>query len=138
MKLSGSSSGGNKNQPGAFQSFLQRLLGGTAISEPEQTEEPVAPPMFGVHLHNNPHTPHLTVTRVLTEVFGMTSARANELMMQVHLAGAEGKALVGVYVYGVAEDKVRQAKALEDTDLTALFNKDWPRALQLSVEPETN
>ena len=128
---------GSGDKPGPFQSFMDRFVKPILMGETKKEEQTTPPPMFGVYLHNNPHTPHLTVVRILREVFGMDQGAAHTLMMQVHRAGAEGKGLIGVYTKEIAEDKIKQAKEIEGRDIDDLrLGPEWPRALELSMAEE--
>ncbi len=63
------------------------------------------PPLYKVLLLNDDFTPMEFVVHVLERFFGMSNARAVEVMLTVH---RKGVAMVGVFSYEVAETKVNQ------------------------------
>ncbi len=63
------------------------------------------PPMYKVLLLNDDYTPMEFVVHVLERFFGMSHAKAVEVMLTVH---RKGLAVVGVYSYEIAETKVAQ------------------------------
>lgn len=112
-----------------FKSFLDKLKPGDT-----QGQEPELPKMFSVILHNNDDTPHLTVIRILIEVFEKTPAQAAEITYAIHRAGPAGKAVAGVYPKDVAETKVRNAKVIEREDVRTILCMNRPLTLQLTLE----
>ncbi|GAB4267753.1 MAG: ATP-dependent Clp protease adapter ClpS [Pararhodobacter sp.] len=63
------------------------------------------PPMYKVMLLNDDYTPMEFVVHVLERFFGLSHARAFEIMLTVH---KKGLAVVGVFSYEIAETKVAQ------------------------------
>jgi ATP-dependent Clp protease adaptor protein ClpS len=63
------------------------------------------PPMYKVLLLNDDYTPMEFVVHVLERFFGMSHAKAFEIMLTVH---KKGIAVVGVFSFEVAETKVAQ------------------------------
>lgn len=63
------------------------------------------PPMYKVMLLNDDYTPMEFVVHVLEQFFGLSYARAFEVMLTVH---KKGLAVVGVFSHEVAETKVAQ------------------------------
>ena len=80
------------------------------------------PRKYSVTIHNDDFTPLDFVVFVLTDIFFLSEAKANELMLQVHNSD---KAVVGVYSYDVAMSKAQKA-----TDIA----RDEGYPLRLTVE----
>lgn len=66
---------------------------------------PKRPNLYKVLLLNDDFTPMAFVVEVLRRFFGMDEARAVKVMLTVH---HEGRAVVGVYTFEIAETKVAQ------------------------------
>ncbi|GGY90459.1 MULTISPECIES: ATP-dependent Clp protease adapter ClpS [Shewanella] len=69
----------------------------------EQELQP--PPMYKVILNNDDYTPMDFVIEVLQLFFGKNEQEATNLMLMVH---HQGKAVCGLYPFGIAETKVVQ------------------------------
>lgn len=63
------------------------------------------PPLYKILLLNDDYTPMEFVVHVLERFFGMSHAKAFEIMLTVH---KKGVAVVGVFSFEVAETKVAQ------------------------------
>ena len=63
------------------------------------------PPLYKVMILNDDYTPMEFVVHVLERFFGMSSAKAFEIMLTVH---KKGLAMVGVFSHEIAETKVTQ------------------------------
>jgi ATP-dependent Clp protease adaptor protein ClpS len=63
------------------------------------------PPLYKVMILNDDYTPMEFVVHVLERFFGMSSAKAFEIMLTVH---KKGLAVVGVFSHEIAETKVTQ------------------------------
>lgn len=72
-----------------------------------EREQPVAeqPRMYRLLMLNDDYTPMEFVVHVLCCLFRMPEPKAVELMLRIH---NEGKGLVGVYTYEIAETKAAQ------------------------------
>lgn len=81
------------------------------------------PQKYSVTIYNDDFTPMDFVVYVLTDIFFLSEAKANELMLQVHHSE---KAVVGVYTYDVAVSKAKKT-----TDIAR--EEGYP--LRLTVEP---
>jgi ATP-dependent Clp protease adaptor protein ClpS len=66
------------------------------------------PKMYKLLMLNDDYTPMEFVVHVLQRFFEMSEERAVKLMLQIH---NEGKALIGVFTYEIAETKVAQVTA---------------------------
>lgn len=75
---------------------------GVVLEEKVRTKRP---PLYKVLLLNDDFTPMEFVVHVLERFFGMTHSQAFELMLTVH---KKGVAVVGVFVFEIAETKVGQ------------------------------
>lgn len=81
------------------------------MGKTEQTEhvieradsKTVPPSMFKVLLNNDDYTPMDFVIEVLRRYFNMNEAHATETMLAIH---HQGKAVCGVFAFGIAETKV--------------------------------
>ncbi|MDF0535261.1 ATP-dependent Clp protease adapter ClpS [Shewanella yunxiaonensis] len=76
----------------------------------EQLESSIAqelqpPPMYKVILNNDDYTPMDFVVEVIQLFFGKNEQEATDLMLMVH---HQGKAVCGLYPFGIAETKVAQ------------------------------
>ncbi len=67
------------------------------------------PKMFRVLLHNDHYTTMDFVIEVLTVVFKMPTAKATQIMLDVHKKGA---GICGVYTKDIAMTKVNQVHAM--------------------------
>ncbi len=63
------------------------------------------PPLYKVLLLNDDYTPMEFVVHVLERFFGVSNAKAVEIMLVVH---QKGVAVVGVFSHEIAETKVAQ------------------------------
>lgn len=82
------------------------------------------PAKYKVVMLNDDATPMEWVTSVLTVIFKHSQQTAEQLMLQIH---NEGSAVVGIYVYEIAEQKSHEA-------VNASRERGFP--LQLRVEKE--
>lgn len=72
----------------------------------ERVESEVVPPsMYKVVLNNDDYTPMDFVVEVLQKFFRMNEQQATDIMLAIH---EKGKAVCGVFPYGIAETKVIQ------------------------------
>ena len=67
------------------------------------------PQMYRVVMLNDDYTPMEFVVQVLKELFGMPEPKAIAVMLTVH---RQGKAVVGVFTYDIAETKVATVMAV--------------------------
>ena len=67
------------------------------------------PPLYRVLLHNDDYTSMEFVIEVLMSIFKMHRLKAEQVMLQIH---HQGKAIVGIYTYEIAQTKAQQTKAL--------------------------
>ncbi|BDM64921.1 ATP-dependent Clp protease adapter protein ClpS [Shewanella sp. NFH-SH190041] len=67
--------------------------------------ELMPPPMYKVILNNDDYTPMDFVVDVLQMFFRMDEQQATEIMLTIH---HQGKAVCGVFPFGIAETKVIQ------------------------------
>ena len=67
------------------------------------------PQMYRVVMLNDDYTPMEFVVQVLKECFGMPEPKAITVMLTVH---RQGKAVVGVFTYDIAETKVATVMAV--------------------------
>lgn len=80
--------------------------------------------MFKVVLHNDDYTTKLFVVEVLQVVFHKPVAEATRIMLQVH---RNGRGVVGIYTWDIAQTKVGQVHQLAK-------DKDFP--LRCTVEKD--
>lgn len=73
----------------------------TEITKPELQK----PPMYKVLLVNDDFTPMDFVVLILMQFFGLSQARATQIMFEVHTLG---KGVCGVFTKEIAETKVMQ------------------------------
>ncbi len=98
--------------------------GGATVLDPETKPKTKAPPLYKVVLHNDDYTPRFFVVAVLAQIFNKGEADAMGIMMHAH---NNGRAVVGLYSFEIAEAKVAQAMhAAKENDMPLMF----------SVEPE--
>ncbi|MBT1445824.1 ATP-dependent Clp protease adapter ClpS [Shewanella sp. JM162201] len=72
----------------------------------ERADTELMPPsMYKVILNNDDYTPMDFVVEVLQLFFKMNEYQATEIMLQIH---HQGKAVCGVFPFGIAETKVAQ------------------------------
>ncbi|ABM00263.1 MULTISPECIES: ATP-dependent Clp protease adapter ClpS [Shewanella] len=72
----------------------------------ERADTELMPPsMYKVILNNDDYTPMDFVVEVLQLFFKMNEHQATEIMLQIH---HQGKAVCGVFPFGIAETKVAQ------------------------------
>ncbi|HQO39369.1 MAG TPA: ATP-dependent Clp protease adapter ClpS [Spirochaetota bacterium] len=76
--------------------------GGIKLDERQKLKEPE---MYRVILHNDHYTTMDFVVEVLVTVFHMPSAKATQVMLDVH---RKGIGVCGVYTYDIAVTKVEQ------------------------------
>lgn len=85
--------------------------GGIQLEDQQKLKEPE---MYRVILHNDHYTTMDFVIEVLVTVFHMPTAKATQVMLDVH---RKGVGMCGVYTYDIAVTKVEQvhlmAKARE-------------------------
>ena len=67
------------------------------------------PQMYRVVMLNDDYTPMEFVVQVLKECFGMPEPKAISVMLTVH---RQGRAVVGVFTYDIAETKVATVMAV--------------------------
>jgi len=82
------------------------------------------PSKYKVIMLNDDHTPMEWVTDVLQQIFKHNQQSSEAIMLQIH---NEGSAVVGIYIYEIAEQK-----SVEATD--ASRERGFP--LQLRIEKE--
>jgi ATP-dependent Clp protease adaptor protein ClpS len=106
--------------------MAQRGTGGRTDSETlEKTRHDTQEPeMFKVVLHNDDYTTKLFVVEVLQVVFHKPMAEATRIMLQVH---RNGRGVVGIYTWDIAQTKVGQVHQLAK-------DKDFP--LRCTVEKD--
>ncbi len=63
------------------------------------------PPLYKVIILNDDYTPMDFVVHILETFFGMSTEKANQVMLQVHI---QGRGICGIYTHEVAETKVMQ------------------------------
>ncbi len=63
------------------------------------------PPLYKVIILNDDYTPMDFVVHILETFFGMSTEKANQVMLHVHI---QGKGICGVYTHEIAETKVMQ------------------------------
>jgi len=84
----------------------------TAIKE-RQKAKIDEPRQYSVIFHNDDFTTMDFVVMVLKQVFFKNDAEANTLMLKVHRVG---QAVVGVYVYDIAQSKAKKAMQMARED----------------------
>jgi ATP-dependent Clp protease adaptor protein ClpS len=82
------------------------------------------PSKYKVIMLNDDHTPIDWVINLLTTVFRHSEVTAKDMTMKIH---NEGSAVVGIYTYEIAEQKVHEA-------VNASRDRGFP--LQLTLEEE--
>lgn len=82
------------------------------------------PKRYLVFIHNDDFSTMDFVVEVLIEVFFKSEEEAETLMLKVH---HEGKAVVGIYTYDIANSKVNKAHDMA---------KEANYPLRLTIEPE--
>lgn len=80
-----------------------------SVPETEVVEEVRHAPRYKVFVHNDDITPMALVVYVLTGIFGLTTPRATEVMLEAHNAGV---AFVVALAFEQAEFRVDQAHSL--------------------------
>jgi len=75
----------------------------------ESEEKVEEPSLYRVLLHNDDYTTMEFVVWVLQSVFNMSTDRAIQIMLNVHM---QGTGVAGVYPFEVAEMKVEKTTAL--------------------------
>ena len=80
----------------------------TAIAT-ETKKKTKKPPLYKVILHNDDFTPMEFVIAVLIRVFQKSESDAAAIMLHAH---TRGHAVAGVYVFEIAEAKVKETMAL--------------------------
>lgn len=73
--------------------------------EEKASTELIQPSMYKVILNNDDYTPMDFVVEILRIFFSKTEEQAVEIMLMVH---HQGRAICGIYPFGVAETKVMQ------------------------------
>ena len=82
------------------------------------------PPKYKVIFFNDNATPMEWVIEILATIFKHTLEASQAIMLQIH---EEGSAVVGIYVYEIAEQKSVEA---------TLASRDKGHPLQIKVEQE--
>ena len=77
-----------------------------AVETKKKTKKP---PLYKVILHNDDFTPMEWVELILMKVFQKTESDARAIMLHAH---TRGHAVAGVYVFEIAEAKVKETIAL--------------------------
>lgn len=67
------------------------------------------PPMYDVIIHNDDYTTMDFVVMVLETIFNKNEDEAVQLMLSVH---ENGEAIVGTYIYDIAQSKADKATAM--------------------------
>lgn len=75
------------------------------------------PPMYHVVLLNDDYTPMDFVVELLTKVFGLTEAKAIDIMMEVH---EKGEAIAATYSFDVAESRVAHVNTIAQNNQVPL------------------
>lgn len=100
----------------------------TARPESDVERKPKAdvakPQMYRVVMLNDDYTPMEFVVQVLMEYFGMSETKAVSVMLKVH---RQGKAVVGVFSYDIAETKATTVMAVA---------RRYEHPLRCLLEPE--
>jgi ATP-dependent Clp protease adaptor protein ClpS len=82
------------------------------------------PSQYKVIVLNDDHTPIDWVIDILKTIFRQSEVTAKDMTMKIH---NEGSAVVGVYTYEIAEQKVHEA-------VTASRERGFPLGLTLEAE----
>lgn len=93
-------------------------------TEAENIEKTKEPAMYKVLLINDDYTPMDFVVDILGSVFNKSTENALRIMMNVH---QNGNGLCGVYIYEVAETKVKTVHSLAEENgypLRSTMEKD--------------
>ena len=109
-----------ERSPGPADLLRERDEKTSVLERPEAQR----PNMYKILMLNDDYTPMEFVVHVLRRFFGMTEERAVTVMLQVH---NEGKALIGVFSYDVAETKVA---------LVTAFARKHQHPLRCALETE--
>ena len=100
---------------------IRAHYGNGADADPQTTHQPIEteqvseqvisdePPMYRVLLLNDDFTPMDFVVHILMQLFGMTFARANAVMLEVH---HQGRGVCGEFTRDIAETRVSQVNQL--------------------------
>jgi ATP-dependent Clp protease adapter protein ClpS len=92
--------------------------------------------MYAVVLQNDNSTHPMFVVEVLSTVFDVAKAEANQIMMRAH---NEGNSLVRIMSKELAETKIEQARVLIAANPHANGrNSDGPCELTFTMRAETN
>ncbi len=67
------------------------------------------PPMYDVIIHNDDYTTMDFVVMILETIFNKNQDEAMQLMLHVH---ENGEAVVGTYIYDIAQSKADKAMSL--------------------------
>ncbi len=67
------------------------------------------PPMYDVIIHNDDYTTMDFVVMILETIFNKNQDEAMQLMLHVH---ENGEAVVGTYIYDIAQSKAEKAMSL--------------------------
>ncbi len=67
------------------------------------------PPMYDVIIHNDDYTTMDFVVMILETIFNKSHDEAKQLMLQVHV---NGEAIVGTYIYDIAQSKADKATSM--------------------------
>ncbi|WP_043923034.1 ATP-dependent Clp protease adapter ClpS [Leadbettera azotonutricia] len=86
----------------------EAVFGGSEVL-PERKEELKAPEDYTVVLLNDNYTTREFVVEVLRLVFHKNQADATKIMLKVH---HQGRGVVGVYTWDIAQTKANQVHAL--------------------------
>ncbi|MBE9562641.1 MAG: ATP-dependent Clp protease adapter ClpS [Proteobacteria bacterium] len=76
---------------------------GIAVEEAKPKLKP--PPLYKVIILNDDYTPMDFVVHILETFFGISTEKATQIMLQVHV---KGKGICGTYTHEVAETKIMQ------------------------------
>ena len=82
------------------------------------------PPKYIVVMHNDDFTPMNFVVDMLTQYFGHSTERANQIMLDVH---QKGQGVAGIYPKDIAETKVYVVMGIA---------RENEHPFRLTVEPE--
>ena len=67
------------------------------------------PPMYDVIIHNDDYTTMDFVVMILETIFNKNQDEAMQLMLHIH---ENGEAVVGTYIYDIAQSKAEKAMSL--------------------------